>query len=123
MAVYFHQTSQFSEIRARIEEHLYSSVLQQEQDVEAALRSVGRFAEAMDRLFDTLEQMYQSPGPKDAGSEGSFPVHNGRYRVFFKVMVKSGTDFDITLLDIDDNRQSNLDRFPFHRIISFDAED
>ena len=67
--------------------------------------------------------MYQSPAPGDHGAEKSFPVHNGRYRVFFKVGVRTDTDFDVTLLDIDDNRQSNLDRFPFHRIISFDVED
>ena len=123
MAIHFHQTSQFDEIRVRIEQHLYDSVLEQHRDAAAALRSVEQFAKSLDRLFDTLEQMYQTPGPKDAHAEKSFPIHSGRYRVFFKVMIRASGDFDITMLDIDDNRQSNLDRFPSHRIISFDTDE
>ncbi len=123
MAVHFHQTSGFEEGRARIEQHLYDSVLELHQEVKAALGAVEQFSKAVDRLFDMLEQMYQTPGPKDAHSEKSFPIHSGRYRVFFKVMVRADQDFDITMLDIDDNKQSNLDRFPSHRLIAFDADE
>jgi hypothetical protein len=122
MAVHFHQASPFSEARTRIEQHLYDSVFEIEQNPDLAIRSVDQFAEAIDRLFDTLEQMYQSPGPKDSEGEKSFPIRDGRYRVFFKVAVREDNDFDITMLDIDDNRQSNLDRFPSHRMITFDDE-
>ena len=119
MAVHFQQTSQFEEIRIQIETHLHDSVLKLHQDAGAALRSVEQFSKAIDRLMDTLEQMYQTPGPNDTLGEKSFPIHSGRYRVFFKVTVR-GNDFDITMLDIDDNKQSNLDRFPSHRLIRFD---
>ncbi len=122
MAVHFHQTSLFDEARTRIEQHLYDSVLQIENDFELALRSVDQFAEAINRLFDTLEQMYQTPGPKDSHGEKSFPIRDGRYRVFFKVIARADNDFDITMLDIDDNRQSNLDRFPSHGLITFDDD-
>ncbi len=123
MAIIFYQTSQFEEIRSRIEGYIYNSVLEQHQNLEAALRSVEQFANALDRLFDTLEQMYQTPSPKDVQTEKSFPIHGGRYRVFFKVIPRTDHDFDITMLDIDDNKQSNLDRFPVHRIISFETEE
>lgn len=123
MAIHFNQTSQFEKIRAQIEQHLYDSVLEIEHNIELALRSVDQFAKAIDRLLDTLEQMYQTPGPKDTNGLKSFPIREGRYRVFFKVMVRPNNDFDITLLDIDDNKQSNLDRFPAHRMISFDDEE
>jgi len=123
MAVHFHQSSQFENIRLSIEQHLYDSGLDINQDADAALRSVQQFAEAIDHLFDVLEQMYQSPQPKDTFGEKSFPIREGRYRVFYKVTVRPNNDFDITMLDIDDNKQSNLDRFPPHKLISFDTED
>ena len=123
MATHFHQTSQFEVVRAQIEQHLYASVFEIEKDIEQALQSVDQFAKAIDRLLDTLEQMYQAPAPEDTFGEKSFPIREGRYRVFFKIMVRPNNDFDITLLDIDDNKQSNLDRFPSHRMISFDDED
>jgi len=122
MAVYFHKSSSFEKIRSQLEKHLFDSVLEIEQDMDLALRSVDQFATAIDRLMDTLEQMYQTPGPKDTDGEKSFPIREGRYRVFFKVSVRPNQDFDITFLDIDDNKQSNLDRFPSSRLITFDNE-
>lgn len=122
MAIHFNYTSQFDENRLRIEQHLYDSVLDIEKDIGLAIRSVDQFAKAIDRLLDTIEQMYQTPNPKDSIGEKSFPIREGRYRVFFKVMVMANNDFNITLLDVDDNKQSNLDRFPSHGMISFDDE-
>lgn len=122
MAVRFYQSSQFEDIRSRIEQHLYNSVLELEQDSRLALRSVQQFNNAIDRLIETLEQMYQSPSAQDILGEKSFPIREGRYRVFFKIHAQE-QDFNITFLDIDDNKQSNLDRFPAHRIITFDSED
>jgi len=40
MAVYFHKTSQFEEIRLQIEDHLFNSVLEHSQEIEIALNSV-----------------------------------------------------------------------------------
>jgi len=91
-----------------------------EKNVSLALQSVEQFAASIDRLMDTLEQMYQNPKPDDTAGEKSFPIREGRYRVFYKVHINSKKDFDIYLLDIDDNRQSNLDRFPTHKTISFE---
>lgn len=122
MAVHFHKSSPFEKIRSEIEKHLFDSIMEIEQDMELALRSVDEFALAIDRLMDTLEQMYQTPGTKDTEGEKSFPIREGRYRVFFKVSVRPNQDFDITFLDIDDNKQSNLDRFPSHRLITFEDE-
>ena len=53
MAVHFSQTSSFGKIRLDIEQHLYDSVLDLEQNVDLALQSVDQFAKALDRLFDT----------------------------------------------------------------------
>jgi hypothetical protein len=122
VAVHFHKSSAFEEIRTQIEQHLYDSVLEIEKDIDLALKSVAQFSLAIDRLMDTLEQMYQAPITVDHTGEKSFPIREGRYRVFFKVSARSNQDFDITFLDIDDNKQSNLDRFPSHRLITFDDE-
>lgn len=122
MAVHFQQSSQFEGIRSQIEQHLFDSVLEIEKNMDLALQSVDQFAKSIDRLLDTLDQMYQTPDPKDSLGEKSFPIREGRYRVYYKVLPRNDGDFDITLLDIDDNKQSNLDRFPSHRIITFDDE-
>ena len=55
----------------------------------------------------------------DMLGERSSPVGDGRYRIFYKISIRRDNDFEITLLDIDDNRESNLDRFPVHRLRSF----
>lgn len=120
MAVVFRESSNFKKIRTEIEDYLYNSVYSIEMDHDRALRSVELFIEAIDRCFSTLETMYQIPSEKDLG-EKSFPLKNGRYRIFYYVRTISPSDFEITLLDIDDNRQSNLDRFPSH-LISFDDD-
>jgi hypothetical protein len=122
MAVHFHSSSSFDDARLRIEQHLFDSVLDIEKSFERAIEAVDRFSTAVDRLSDTLEQMYQTPGPKDTDGEKSFPIRDGQFRVFFKVTVRSSNDFDITFIDIDHNKQSNLDRFPTHRIITFNDE-
>ena len=80
MAVHFRQASPFSEARTRIEQHLFDSVLEVEQNPDLAIRSVDQFAEAIDRLLNTLDQMYQSPGPKDSEGEKSFPIRDGQLR-------------------------------------------
>lgn len=123
MAVHFYQTTHFQEVRAGIEQHLYDSVFEIEQSIDLALKSVDQFNKAIDRLCDTLEQMNRTSKQKDTDSEKSFPIREGRYRVFFKVVSSANNDFNITLLDIDDNKQSNLDRFPSHSLITFDHEE
>ena len=55
MAVHFHQSSQFEEIRFQIEQYLYDSILDIEKSVDLALQSVDQFAKSIDRLLDTLE--------------------------------------------------------------------
>jgi hypothetical protein len=42
---------------------------------------------------------------------------------FSKATVRSNNDFDITFIDIDHNKQSNLDRFPAHKMITFEDQD
>jgi hypothetical protein len=123
MAIHFHRTTPFEENRVRIEDFIYRSILEIQKDIEAAIRGVDNFAKAIDKFIDTLEQMYQTPGPKDMLSEKSSPIGDGRYRVFYKVSVRANNDFDITMLDIDDNRESNLDRFPVHRLRTFVSDE
>ena len=122
MAIDFHKTSAFEEIRSQIEQHLFDSVLELEKNVDSALHSIDQFSASIDRLMDTLEQMYQTPNSKDHLGEKSFPIREGRYRVFHKISTRPNHDFDVTFLDINDNKQSNLDRFPSHQIITFEHE-
>ena len=123
MAIYFHRTSPFEENRIRIEDFIYYSIIKIQNNVEAAIRGVSKFSEEIDKFLDILEQMYQSPNSKDILGEKSLPISKGRYRIFYKVTVKPSNDFDITLLDIDDNREANLDRFPSHLLRTFESEE
>lgn len=61
--------------------------------------------------------------PRDFVGEKSFPIRVGRYRVFFKILIQPNGDFSIVFLDIDDNNQSSLDRFPEHQQIKFDYDE
>lgn len=94
MAVHFHRASPFEENRLRIEDFIFRSILELQSDVEAAIRGVENFADAINRFVDTLEQMYQTPNPKDVSSERSSPVGDGRYRIFYKVSVRADNDFE-----------------------------
>lgn len=123
MAIHFHRASPFEENRVRIEDFIFRSIVETQSDVEAAIRGVENFANTIEQFVDTLEQMYQNPNPNDLSSERSSPVGDGRYRIFYKVSVRLDKDFDITFLDIDDNRESNLDRFPVHRLRTFISDD
>ena len=123
MAIHFHRASPFEENRLRIEDFIYCSILKTQSDVDAAIRGIDNLTKAIDKFIDTLEQMYQTPGPKDTLSEKSSPIGDGRYRIFYKVSVRPNNDFEITLLDIDDNRESNLDRFPVHRLRTFVSDE
>lgn len=121
MSIIFKKTSEFERIRAKIEDHLYYSVLAIQKEPSAALKSVEHFTIAFDRFLSTIQAMYQNPSTNEKLGEKSFPIHQGRFRIFYHIRIVNISDFEITLIDIDDNRQSNLDRFPNH-LITFDDE-
>ncbi len=121
MSVIFKKTSEFERIRTKIEDHLYYSVLAIQGDQSAALKSVEQFTIAFDRFLSTIKAMYQNPSTNEKLGEKSFPIHKGRFRIYYHIKIVNVSDFQITLIDIDDNRQSNLDRFPNH-LITFDDD-
>ena len=123
MAVHFHFASTFENARFAIEQHLFDSIMDLENDFDRAIETVSNFSKAIDRLTETLEQMYQTPRPQDADGEKSFPIRDGMFRVFYKIVVRNNSDFDIYFIDVDHNKQSNLDRFPDHKIITFNDEE
>jgi hypothetical protein len=123
MAVHFLTASPFEENRLRIEDFIFRTIVEIQNDVEAAIRSVDTFAKAIDKFIDTTEQMYKNPRALDSSGERSSPVGDGRYRIFYKIAIRPDNDFEITLLDIDDNRESNLDRFPVHRLRTFVSDE
>jgi hypothetical protein len=121
MPVEFRTTSTFEFIRSQIENHLYQSLLSFEKDHNLALNAVTKFNVSIEELCITLEGMYQSFNPNDGVGIKSHPIMNGRYRVFYKIQVQSESQGDVIFFDIDDNKQSNLDRFPAH-IITFEDD-
>ena len=120
MSITFKKTSEFERTRSNIEQYLFDSVFSIEEDARKALHSVEQFNSAIECFLDTIEAMYQNANSHDQHGQKSFPIKDGRYRIFYHVKVIH-LDFEITLLDIDDNRQSNLDRFPTH-LITFDDD-
>ncbi len=123
MVLFFKSARSFEENRLRIEDFIFASIVDIQSDFEAAIRGVDVFNDSIDKFVDTLEQIYQNPSPKDILSERSSPISDGRYRIFYKVSIRSDNNFEVTFLDIDDNRESNLDRFPTHRIRTFSSEE
>ena len=123
MAVHFHFASTFENARLEIEQHLFDSIMEFENDFDRAIESVSNFSKSIDRLAETLEQMYQSPRPQDVDGEKSFPIRDGMFRVYFKVVIRDKSDFDIYFIDVDHNKQSNLDRFPEHQMITFNDDE
>lgn len=123
MPITFEFTDSFEAARTIIEDHLYNSVFSIQKDEAMALNSIETFSKSINRLCDILEQMYQSSKANDLTGEKSFPIHGGRYRVFYKITVKESSNLKIIFTDIDDNKQSNLDRFPQHKIITFDNDE
>ncbi len=122
MGIHFYQTASFERARSKIEDHIFYSAMSFGRDEIKALDSIQIFSDAIEHLLRTLEGMYLSPLPGEITGEKSSVIHDGRYRVFYTIEVMQSTDFRITLLDIDDNRQSNVDRFPTHGLIEFDDE-
>jgi mRNA-degrading endonuclease RelE of RelBE toxin-antitoxin system len=121
MPIHFKKSSQFEDRRFEIEQYLFDTVFEIERNDEIALRSVEHFAKSIDHLVDTLEEMYQHPKARDLKGEKSFPIRSGRYRIYYKIKILASTDLEITFTDIEDNKQSNLDRFPEH-FMTFDDE-
>lgn len=83
MPITFEFTDSFEVARTIIEDHLYYSVFSIQKDEAMALNSVETFSKSINRLCDILEQMHQSSKANDLTGEKSFPIHGGRYRVFF----------------------------------------
>lgn len=50
MAIHFNRTSQFEENRLRIEDFIFRSIIEIQNDVEAAIRGVDNFAKVMIRF-------------------------------------------------------------------------
>ena len=121
MALHFDQTSGFKSARNDIEDYRYEKTLEGTKDEQKAIESVEKFSNDLESVFSTLETMYQKPRKDDCDGIKSFPLSAGRYRLFYKIRIHND-NFTITLLDIDDNKQSNLDRFPSHSIIEFEDE-
>jgi hypothetical protein len=59
VSIIFKKTSEFERIRAKIEDHLYYSVLAIQKEPSAALKSVEHFTIAFDRFLSTIQAMYQ----------------------------------------------------------------
>jgi hypothetical protein len=57
VAIKFKKSSSFKSARLHIEQHLFNSVFQIENNLELALRSVAHFDAAIERFLDTLEAM------------------------------------------------------------------
>lgn len=122
MPIQFKQSFEFEIRRSRIEQHLYNTIIEIEKNEELALRAITQFSESIDQLMDTLEGMYKNPKTQDLKGEKTFPIRNGRYRVYYKVIFSGLKDIEITFLHIDDNKQSNLDRFP-EELMTFEDDD
>ena len=121
MVIIFNETKDFELKCLKIKNYLYDSVLEIEKDENLAYDAAYEFYKSLDNLNETLTQIYQNPGPNDAEGIKSFPIRKGRYRVFYKIRTRDN-NFEITMIDIDDNKQSNLDRFPSHRLVSLSTD-
>jgi len=69
--------------------------------------AVETFLVAHDHTMEFLKDNPKTPSPHPQTGDQSWPFGDGRYRLFFKFNSK-----DIELLDLIDNRMSNLEIYP-----------
>jgi len=91
---------------------VYSKRLTEIEDFiwESSQKSVAAmdaFLTEHDKALEFLKQNPNTPAPHPQTGDQSWPFADGRYRIFFKFNGK-----DIELLDLIDNRMSNLKIYP-----------
>ena len=74
---------------------------------EKSVHAVEVFLVAHDRVLEFLKDNPTTPAPHPHKGDQSWPFGDGRYRLFFKF-----NDKDIEVLDLIDNRMSNLKVYP-----------
>ncbi len=81
------------------------------------LLAIEAFLTSHDHALEFLKNNPISPPIHEKTGDQSWPFGDGRYRLFFKNNGK-----DLILLDLIDNRMSNLRIYPFNSIPTYDEE-
>jgi len=76
------------------------------------------FLTAHDQVLEFLKQNPTTPATDPLTGDQSWPFGDGRYRLFFKFNNK-----DIELLDLIDNRMSNLKIYPNNILPTYDEDE
>ncbi len=82
------------------------------------LTQVEKFINDHHRVLEFLKENSNTPAPHPQTGDQSWPFGDGRYRLFFKVR-----DTKIYLLDLIDNRMSNLKIYPHNQLPTYKADD
>ncbi len=78
---------------------------------------IDAFLIAHDNALEFLRDNPETPAPHPHTGDQSWPFGDGRYRLFFKYDGQ-----DILLLDLIDNRMSNLKIYPNNTLPSYNEE-
>ena len=81
------------------------------------ITQIEKFINDHDRVLEFLKENSNTPAPHPQTGDQSWPFGEGRYRLFFKV---SGSK--IFLLDLIDNRMSNLKIYPNNKLPTYNEE-
>lgn len=103
-------TPAYEKRMSEVEDFIYES---SQKNVTA----VEKFLNDHDRVLNFIQDNPATPTPHPLTGDQSWPFGEGRYRLFFKV---SGDR--IHLLDLIDNRMSNLNIYPGNSIPTYDEE-
>jgi hypothetical protein len=78
------------------------------------IKKVESFLEEHDRVLNFIIENPNIPGIYENTGEKSWPFQNGRYRIFFVIITEN-----IYLLDLVDNKMSNMQIYPFNSIETY----
>ena len=103
-------TSSYQKKLSEIEDFVWESS-------EHSVAAMDTFLTAHDNALEFLKDNPTTPAPHPQTGDQSWPFGDGRYRLFFKYDGQN-----ILLLDLIDNRMSNLKVYPNNSIPSYNEE-
>lgn len=107
-------TDNFNRALEQIEDHIFEST--------GNLESVNHFLDELDRVILFISHNPNTPAAHPVTGDQSWVMSDGRYRLFFKVVMPVSGDVTLFITHIIDNKQINLDVYPNNTLPTYEEE-
>ncbi len=114
MSTKFYFSENYRQVLSEIEDFVFESANNSNIAVE-------KFLEAHDEALEFVVQNPNTPSVHPQTGDQSWIFGDGRYRIFFKVII-DGKNIKIYLTHIMDNRRANLDIYPANSLPTYEIE-